>query len=62
MKNWLCSLFVVATLVVTALAVPHPAFAYVTQAPEVDPSMVVAGLGVAGGAGVLIWERLRRRR
>ena len=66
MRNWLeRSLLVAAIVLGAALAVSHTASAVTTippPAPEIDPAMLVAGLGVAGGAGALIWERLRRRR
>ena len=62
MKN----MSVVAIVLVTALAVSHSAFAgQVTTppgAPEMDPAMAIAGLGLAGGAAALIWERLRSRK
>lgn len=31
-------------------------------APEIDPRLAIEGLAIAGGAAVLIWERMRRRR
>jgi hypothetical protein len=30
-------------------------------APEVDPSVAIPGLAIAVTAGVLLWERIRRR-
>ncbi|WP_425158512.1 hypothetical protein [Candidatus Binatus sp.] len=32
------------------------------SAPEIDPRLAIEGLAIAGGAAVLIWERVRRRR
>ena len=62
MINWR-SASVVAIVMVTALATSHAAFAVETPpAPEIDPSMAVAGLGVAAGAAAIIWERLRSRK
>jgi len=65
MRNFSRSLFLITALVVTALALSLSA-AFASEvpppAPEIDPGMLVAGLGAAGGAGALIWERLRRRR
>ena len=66
MRNWERSLFVSAIVLGAALGVSHTAAIADSMlpppAPEIDPTMVVAGLGVAGGAIALIWERLRRRR
>ena len=59
MRNW----SVVAIVLVTALAVSHAAFATAgPPAPEIDPAMAIAGLGLAASAGAIIWERLRRRK
>jgi len=66
MRNWERSLFVSAIVLGAALGGSHTAAIADSMlpppAPEIDPTMVVAGLGVAGGAIALIWERLRRRR
>lgn len=62
MRNWR-NASVVAIVLVTALAVSHAAFAAeVPPAPEIDPAMAFAGLGVAGTAAALIWEGLRSRK
>ena len=31
-------------------------------APEIDPRLAIEGLALAGGAAVVLWERVRRRR
>jgi hypothetical protein len=41
---------------------PFPYFGPVAAAPEIDPRLAIEGLAIAGGAAVLIWERMRRRR
>ena len=71
MRNWRNKSELVAIVLVTAVAaalsLSHGAFAITSvvlppPAPEIDPSMAIAGLGVAGGAAALIWESLRRRK
>ena len=67
-KNWtriLSSLLVlVAALMVSQLAFAkphlgvHPDF----DAPEIDPRLAIEGIALVGGATVLLWERIRRRR
>ena len=62
MLNWRRAI-AVAIVLVTALATSHAVFAVETPpAPEIDPAMAVAGLGLAGGAAAIIWERLRGRK
>jgi len=40
---------------------PFP-YTGLVAAPEIDPRLAIEGLAIAGGAAVLIWERMRRRR
>lgn len=62
-RKWsriLAALFVLlAVLTVShmAFAKPHPA-----DAPEIDLRLAIEGLALAGGAAVLLWEGIRRRR
>ena len=46
------------------LLAPAAAFAGFSQSsvPELDPSMIVAGLALAGGAAALVIERFRNRK
>ena len=54
-----------------ALMVSHLAFAKshgwhnpddgTFEAPEIDLRLAIEGLAVAGGAAVLLWEKIRRR-
>ena len=65
MTNWLeRSLLVMAIVLGAGLAISHTASAVtsIPSAPEIDPTMAVAGLGLAGGAAAIIWERLRSRK
>jgi len=32
------------------------------DAPEIDPRLAIEGIALVGGATVLLWERIRRRR
>jgi hypothetical protein len=66
-RNWLCLSLRILPVVFAVLAVSHPALAHFSRpegddAPELDPRLVMEGLAVAGVAGALIWERVRRRR
>jgi hypothetical protein len=67
-KNWtriLSSLLVlVAALMVSQLAFakPHLGVRPDFDAPEIDPRLAIEGLALVGGATVLLWERIRRRR
>ena len=40
---------------------PHPGND-APGAPEIDPRLAIEGLAIAGGAVVLVWESIRRRR
>lgn len=40
---------------------PHPGND-TPAAPEIDPRLAVEGIAIAGGAVVLVWEGIRRRR
>jgi len=72
MRNWWRrSLVLLAIVLVAALAMrPHLTFAHPhphdgpedTEAPEIDPGLVIAGLGIASAATALIWEKVRRRK
>ena len=57
-------LFLVAALMVSqmAFAKPHLGVRPDFDAPEIDPRLAIEGLALAGGAAVLLWERIRRRR
>jgi hypothetical protein len=67
-RNWWSLGFRILPVLLAALAVSHPAFAHHVpsipdgDAPELDPRLAMEGLAVAGVAGALIWERIRRRR
>jgi len=50
----------VLALIAFVLA-PRAAIAISVEAPELDPSMSVAGLVLLGGAAALVIERYRRR-
>ncbi len=68
----------ILVVVLVVMSVSHPAHAFwfwpiwpfqpggptkgPVAAPEFDLRLAVEGLAVAGAAGALIWERLRRRR
>ena len=41
---------------------PHHIYNSPVAAPEFDLRLAIEGLAVAGAAGALIWERVRRRR
>ena len=41
---------------------PHHIYNSPVAAPEYDLRLAIEGLAVAGAAGALIWERIRRRR
>ena len=41
---------------------PHHIYNSPVAAPEYDLRLAIEGLAVAGAAGALIWERVRRRR
>ena len=73
-KNWtriLSSLLVlVAALMVSQLAFAKPHLGMRPDlgvrpdfdAPEIDPRLAIEGIALVGGATVLLWERIRRRR
>lgn len=70
-RNWWSLLLRILPVLLAVLAVAHPALAghhdkilpHDTDAvPEFDPRLAIEGLAVAGVAGALIWERIRRRR
>lgn len=56
-------LILFATLMVShlAFAKPHP-HPDDFEAPEFDLRLAIEGVALAGGAAVLLWERIRRRR
>ena len=50
------------TVVFVALTASKLAFAISpTAAPEIDPSVAIPGLALAGAGAALIFERMRRR-
>jgi len=55
-------------LLIAAMMVSHLAFAKPHphpddfEAPEFDLRLAIEGVAIAGGAAVLFWERIRRRR
>jgi len=60
MKNALRAAGIFA--LIASVFAPRAAFAGLTSvAPELDPSMRVAGLVLLGGAAALVIERYRRR-
>jgi len=53
---------ILLSLVVLSVALTSTKLAFATPvAPEVDPSVAIPGLAIAATAGVLLWERIRRR-
>lgn len=61
MKDALRIVRVVGVAAVLAFVVA-PGAAFAAVAPELDPSMSVAGLALLGGTAAFIIERYRRRR
>jgi hypothetical protein len=68
-RNWWYLSLRILPVVLSALAVSHPALAHEghrflpdDDAPELDPRLAIEGLAVASVAAGLIWERVRRRR
>jgi hypothetical protein len=64
-RNWRSLSLRILPVLLVALAVAHPAFAYTcprVEAPEIDPGVGVGGLAAAFTAVALIWETLLRRR
>ena len=57
-------MILVAALMVSQLAFakPHLGVRPDFDAPEIDPRLAIEGLALVGGATVLLWERIRRRR
>jgi hypothetical protein len=57
-------MILVAALMVSQLAFarPHPGVHPDFDAPEIDPRLAIEGIALVGGAAVLLWERIRRRR
>jgi hypothetical protein len=76
-RNWLSFSLRILLIVLVVMSASHPAHAFwfwpfqpgpprvnpgPVAAPEFDLRLAVEGLAVAGAAGALIWERVRRRR
>jgi hypothetical protein len=77
-RNWWSLSLRVLLILFVAMSVSHPAHAFwlfpwwpsttshpnygPVAAPEFDLRLAIEGLAVAGAAGALIWERVRRRR
>ena len=77
-RNWWSFSLRILAIVLVVMSASHPAHAFSlwpfwpfgpnqptngpVAAPEFDLRLAVEGLAVAGAAGALIWERVRRRR
>jgi hypothetical protein len=77
-RNWWFFSLRILLVVLVVVSASHPAHAFSlwpwwpfqsqqpkygpVAAPEFDLRLAVEGIAVAGAAGALIWERIRRRR
>jgi hypothetical protein len=77
-RNWLSFSLRILLITLVVMSASHPAHAFwfpfwpfqptprlnpgPVAAPEFDLRLAIEGLAVAGAAGALIWERVRRRR